>query len=265
VKELTVSQIKEIQLNILQVIADFCDKNNITYFLGSGTLIGAIRHQGYIPWDDDIDLLMPRPDYEVFISIFNKDDSNFKVFSNENDSKYCYPFAKVSDQRTLLVEDLNENFEGIGINVDIFPIDGLPEKKKEQVKLFKKITIVQKLLSYTSTPIRKERKLYKNWILRIIKLLNANCLVNKLSDLAKSNKYNNAKEVGMIVWSSNKSIPSVSKQVFEKYKLELFEGEEYKVPIGYHQWLTKVYGDYMKLPPEDKRVSHHHFKAYLIE
>lgn len=264
-KELTVSQIKEIQINILKVIAEYCDNNGITYFLGSGTLIGAVRHQGYIPWDDDIDLLMPRPDYEVFIAAFNRDNSTYKVFSNENTSTYCYPFAKVSDQRTLLVEALNVNFEGIGVNVDIFPIDGLPESKKEQVKLFKKITIIKNLLTYSSTPIRSERKAYKNWILRAIKLINANYLVNKLSSLAKSNSYNNAEEVGMIVWSSNKSIPCVSKGVFETYKLERFEGNEYKIPVGYHQWLTKVYGNYMKLPPEDKRISHHDFKAYLIK
>lgn len=265
VKELTEIEIKKVQLSILDFVADYCEKNKISYFLGFGTLIGAVRHKGYIPWDDDIDLLMPRPDYEKFVSMFYNENSHYKVFTNDITNSYPYPFAKVSDQRTLLVEATNANLKEVGINIDIFPIDGIPDNLIERERLFGKIIKIKNILFYWTIPFSSNRARYKNMILKLIKCFDYNYFVKKMTKFAKMYKYETAKEVAMIVWSSSKSVPNVSKEVFEEYKLEIFEGNKYRIPAGYHEWLTKVYGDYMQLPPEENRITHHDFKAYSLD
>ena len=107
-KAITEEELKVIQLDLLQKTADFCEKNGIRYYLCGGTLIGAIRHKGYIPWDDDIDISMPRPDYDRFISIFNKPENYYQVIDMSNDKKYGFPFAKVHDTRTFVDELLSK-------------------------------------------------------------------------------------------------------------------------------------------------------------
>ena len=135
-RELTLDEIKKLQLDILDVVAEFCDKNGINYWLNCGTLIGAIRHKGYIPWDDDIDLGMLRPDYDKFMRLFNLEQQRYKAYSVENNKKFCYPFMKVVDTKTLLYEvyeGSNETF----VNVDIFVYDNVVDDEKVIQKMFK--------------------------------------------------------------------------------------------------------------------------------
>ena len=128
-KEIGLEELKCIQLDLLQKTAEFCENNGIRYFLCGGTLIGAIRHHGYIPWDDDIDISMPRPDYDKFIKIFNKPENYYQVIDMSNNSKYGFPFAKVHDTRTL-VNELQYSRDSFGVYIDIFPIDGVGEDKQ---------------------------------------------------------------------------------------------------------------------------------------
>lgn len=129
IKEITkIDELKFISYNILKFVADFCEINNIKYYLFAGTLLGAIRHEGFIPWDDDIDIAIPRDDYEKFIIEFDRNnDVNYKVLSIENSNKYYLPYAKVIDNRTLLFEDGKESMP-IGVFIDIFPLDSIPDK-----------------------------------------------------------------------------------------------------------------------------------------
>ena len=128
-KTVTSEEQKAIMLDLLQKTADFCEKNNIRYFLCGGTLIGAIRHKGFIPWDDDIDISMPRPDYDRFISLFNKPENYYQVICMENNKKYGFPFAKVHDTRTF-VDELQYAKDQFGVYIDIFPIDGVGENEQ---------------------------------------------------------------------------------------------------------------------------------------
>ena len=124
-KEISLNELRKIQIDILDKVHNFCIQNNITYFLSSGTLLGAIRHGGYIPWDDDIDLYMPRESYERFINIYKDDSHDTRVITLYNNKEYYYPFAKVEDTNSIVIENVPEKFN-IGINIDIFPIDGVP-------------------------------------------------------------------------------------------------------------------------------------------
>lgn len=125
-KEITMEELRAIQLDILDKIHAFCTEHGIRYSLGGGTLLGAVRHKGYIPWDDDIDIMLPRPDYERFLKEFDGKYAELNLQHYGNDNTCCIPFAKVYDNRTVLIEKLQKS----GIYIDVFPIDGLPEESK---------------------------------------------------------------------------------------------------------------------------------------
>lgn len=129
-KEINTEDLKRIQIQILLHIDVFCTKHELRYFISGGTLIGAIRHKGFIPWDDDIDIMMLREDYEKFIVLYSQEDkSPYHLYSHNQLHSYPYPFAKMDDSRTILKEDINEAMV-FGVNIDIFPIDIAPRSEK---------------------------------------------------------------------------------------------------------------------------------------
>lgn len=255
-----IEELKSIQLGILNEVANFCEKHELTYFLAYGTLLGAIRHHGYIPWDDDIDIVMPRPDYERFVSSFNKADSNWQVIDHCQNPDYLLPFAKVHDLRTILYETRYKGGGVFGVNIDVFPLDGFGNMKQ-----IKKIKRLSQYLNAKKAVIDRQRSLKKNAIIAIGKLFllgtTPSQIVDKMEIVAKKNPYENSKKV--------KSFFSVygEKEVCEKSLLEettfaTFEGRKYRVPKNYDSYLRMIYGDYMQLPPKEEQVTHHTFKAW---
>ncbi len=259
-KSIDTKRLKEIQVEILNSVTEFCDENKLEYFLGYGTLIGAVRHQGFIPWDDDIDLVMKRKDYEIFIATFNGHNQDHKVYSCKNTSWYPFPYAKISDETTVLKEE-NDNMTGeIGVNIDLFPLDYLPKDKK----VLKKIKHLYNILMLKSIKINKNRSLVKNIILRVSKVLfkgkSPNGIANQIDQVALSS-YEKTKNMGNLVFTE-KTTDYAQAPAFKTGEEAEFEGRTYTIPKGYHEWLTNFYGDYMTLPPEESRVTHHHFLAY---
>ena len=264
-KQLTKEEIKNIQLKILNIVANYCDKENLTYFLGYGTLLGAVRHQGYIPWDDDIDILMPRPDYEKFIRDFCIME-DYKVYSYSIDSEYPYTFAKVSYEKSLLIEKTDLGFKKLGVNIDIFPLDGLPSSEKIRKKIFRTIKIRENILDIKKISINKNRSKYKNMILRIGKSIlypiSYKKIIENINIDASKYNYYDCDFIGNIV-SSYGYDEIMPKEIFEdKIKLK-FEGDEFYAPIGYDKYLVNIYDNYMEMPPLENRVTHHNFKAYM--
>ncbi|NLD47568.1 MAG: LicD family protein [Clostridiaceae bacterium] len=256
-------QLKEIQLEILNEVHSFCEKNEIKYYLTYGTLLGAIRHKGYIPWDDDIDICMPRPDYEKFAKSFNKNQSRYKFVSYEIDKKFLYRYGKVMDTTTRVIEDARINYE-LGINIDIFPIDGI----NDDLSLLKKQIMLRRFIDFKVVKISKRNSFVNNLVLFIGRIIvspvTVGFLVNKMITNAKSYSYEEAQKVCCVVMGTKLNKP-VPKEYFAERKLVDFENFKFYVPIGYDAYLRSVFGDYMKLPPEDKRATHHLFTAYIKE
>lgn len=258
---------KKLQLEMLKFLKDICDKYSITYFLGGGTLLGAIRHKGYIPWDDDIDIMLPRKDYNKLLEIFNNESyESYKILSYKNTSDYYYSFAKLVDTRTILIENDYEKISEMGVYIDLFPIDELPDEENKIKKVLKKyifwdrilMCYIQKnFLKYNANFIKILYKKSMKFFIKTFKLKN-----NILNNIDKiCTKYTNTNTVACItgVYFEKEIMP---KSYISDYVMVEFEGEEFKAPIGYDEYLTKHYGDYMKLPPKEKQVSNHNTKVF---
>ncbi len=260
-RKLTINEQREIQLTVLQNVANYCEQNNLRYFLAYGTLIGAIRHNGYIPWDDDIDIAMPRPDYDLFMKSFNQEYDYTKVLEMSISKKYGIPFAKAYDNRTW-IDELHYKPEDYGVFVDIFPIDGI----KGAIQ-FKQMDRLNKLLHIKKANFTR-RSIYKvvrNFIGKILLLpFSVHDILKRMDKVARRYPFGTTPKAGLI------SVPYgvreiVDTSVFEKTVFHEFEGSQFRIPIGYDTWLKNIYGDYMQLPPEEKQVPHHVLDAYWKE
>lgn len=265
-KALTIEEQKQIQLKILAEVDNFCKEKNIKYFLNGGTLIGAIRHKGYIPWDDDIDIMMLRKDYELFVEQYiTSKGTNYRLNNHKISKKYYLPYVKIDDPKTILKEGINHESE-LGVNIDLFPIDDLPGNRDEQRALYKKAQLLIGLINLKQLPFSSSRSIFKNIILLLGRLILAlvplRIIVSKLASLPLHKKYN-SDYCGDIVWGYSFREVSFKKE-FDTAIYATFEDGTYPVPIGYDSYLKRIYGDYMVLPPEDKRVSTHTTSAYQI-
>jgi len=266
-KDISVEELKMIQLKILDSIDDFCKKNGMQYFLFSGTLIGAVRHNGYIPWDDDVDICMKRKDYDRFFSEFNQQRRDtLKAISAETEKNYYLASGKVIDTATVIEEE-NNCAMPIGVYVDVFPMDNLPADDKKLKKLNHRIDIYRKMLILKSVPVRDRRSAVKNWILKVssflLKPISMQHIIRKITKLAVSYNddatCNRIADISVFTYGMKEVFPC--EDFAETAELE-FEGKTYSVPKNYKHVLSNMYGDYMKLPPKEKQVSHHHFTAY---
>lgn len=256
---------KKICADILHIFADYCDEHNLQYYLAYGTLIGAVRHKGYIPWDDDIDVHMPRPDYEKLLALFNTDmaETDYLVIRPSDERGY-HTWAKLINKKTLKVEKGVGN--GIGLDIDIFPLDGVPDTYDDFVKHYDRLHRAQYL--YLVKHVTTDgRNLLQRIALTVVKVF----LPKKSVFLRFFDKqclmfdYDKCTNVGVVSsYYCGKKNYFKREQFGEGKKLE-FEGKWYNVPNDYDGILTHIYGDYMTPPPENERVTHHYFEAYWVE
>ena len=260
-----ISEIKRIQLDILSHVDCFCREYGIKYFLSGGTAIGAVRHKGYIPWDDDIDIMMLRADYDRFIySYIENDKSVFKLHAPEFDRNYFVPFVKIDNSLTIIEENVNTR-SSMGINIDVFPIDELPEDPDYQTRIYRRVGYLMKIYYLKQIEFNRKRSFVKNVILGIGRLLLVPIPLKKItrmiSDYPKGFSFPDSKYCGAVVWGYGKREINLRSN-FDDVLYCDFEQFKFPLPIGYDNYLRSVYGDYMKLPPEEKRVSHHSFQAF---
>lgn len=259
-KELELYEIKRLQFSILEAFSDYCKSNGLTFYLAYGTLIGAIRHKGYIPWDDDIDVIMPRPDYLKFIKNFTHE--RYKVFCPENNTDCPFVYGKLYDSLTHL-DELTACKYNIGLNIDIFVLDGIPSDPQEARKHIRDCSFWINIMEVKKMGFTKGRSLLRNVELALLKTLCSVVpynvardkvrLLNQKFALAESDYCSDLSYTGAL---------HMKKEVFDMAEGE-FERKIFPIPAGYDTWLTLQYGDYMKLPPEEKRATHHDYKAYI--
>lgn len=259
-KELTRQELIDVNVSIIKDIHNFCETHGIKYSLGYGSLIGAIRHKGFIPWDDDADLVMPRPDYERFIKTYKS--SQFTLLSCTT-SNYELPFARVSDESTLKVEETTV-WKDTGVAVDIYPVDG--KVPTGDIILERKVSLLKTLIRVKSTvAVKKGRGFVKNLIMCIMKILTAalslNYLCRRLDKTIQKHKYYESKFAGSYLSPYNRK-DCCETSCFEDYINVEFEGERFKCLKGFDQYLSNLYGDYMTPPSNADRASTHGSKFY---
>lgn len=252
-------ELRTMQLKILNQVHMFCEEYNIEYFISYGTLLGAVRHKGYIPWDDDIDICMTRPNYDRFVKEFNLSNELYRCISYDIDPSFPYTFSKIIDTRTTLIEKTDIKYD-LGVNIDLFPIDGINNDQK----LLRRQILLRKLADVKITSISKRRLLMKNLILMIGKgmliWLPTEVIIRKIIMNSKAYEYETAESVCRVSFGSKIDKP-FPKDYISEYTLLEFEGEFYHAPGNYDGYLRSVYGEYMRLPPESERKSHHNFFA----
>ncbi|MBR5483595.1 MAG: LicD family protein [Alistipes sp.] len=272
-RNIDIDELKDIQCDILNKVHIFCINNGIKYSLAYGTLLGAIRHKGYIPWDDDIDIMMLRPDYEKFVKSFSGAYPELSICAPELNLDYYAPYANVWDNRTKLYEgsietkyDRHRGFD-IGVKIDIFPIDAVPDGSKRWLQ-FRYNFLEQLKRSFNPSSIDLDNmqrkgvifKLGKNMISTIGHIIGYKSVQKKIIRMAKSSNFNKAKRVDMVVFDYRQR--DFSKSSFDTLVNIQFEKYIFKSISNYDEFLSASYGNYMKLPPLEQQVAHHHFQAY---
>lgn len=262
-KKIDIVRMKNIQMEILYDIHTFCLKNNIQYSLSGGTLLGAIRHKGYIPWDDDIDLMMPRPDYNRFLQLYT---SPINKIIDCSTSEVCEEmFAKVYRKGTYMV-DKNTGACIYGVNVDIFPVEATPSLNIEQYvqEILDKKAELPRILPFYKVVNRHKMWWMLKYYLKRVRYWNFTPILKakaRLNDYIATYNYNQAEYVGAFL-GSNGLKELLPKSDFSTSENVWFEGKEFCAIAGYKNYLSSLYGDYMQLPPVEKRISHHPYDAY---
>lgn len=266
-KQLGLKEIKEIELALLDRFSDCCKKNNITYFLSNGTLLGAIKYKGFIPWDDDIDVLVPRADYDRLMSSF-KDTDVYKLFSYERNPNYRFPFAKLCDMTTRK-EELNiNNGVDLGIDIDIFPLDFWDddfERAKTEAKHINRNMFYLNLTKlYRPESINPIKRFVKWVIVCFYKICGSRHFVQRV--IKESNKagQRGSSYLGCKSWCIYGEREIIPAEVFSETVEVEFEGALLPAPVGYDIYLRSLYGDYEKDPPAEAQKSHHKYKAYRV-
>lgn len=259
-------KLSELQIALIRMLSEIApalDQHKIEYYVAAGTLLGAIRHQGFIPWDDDIDLTMPRPIYEVFLKNADKIIPKpyiLETFKTSDD--YPYFFAKIYDPRTTLIEGKSQPLVR-GIYIDVFPLDGISNETKEQKKLTRMIRKYLKIYrrfiansGYTGPITKRSTHLL---IAPIIKFIFPKTkLIKKINKITSKHSWDTSKYITNYFGSWKEKEIHEKEWYASRVKFS-FNGVSVWAPGGYIQILTKLYGNYLKLPPIDKQVTHHNF------
>ena len=268
-RKLSLSEIREIQLNMMDYIDRICRENQIEYSLAYGTLIGAVRHSGFIPWDDDLDIFMTRNHYEKFLKLMKDSSVNRHPYRVINYEEAFFPWTKVIDSRTVVMEREDYGIKDYGIWIDVFPYDHVPDPAGiESNKFRKKLDLYNRLGTYRALSMRhaQNRKLPYKMAFGIIKLglsvFPINYFGKKWNSFAQT--YNNI-QTGFLGFSAiySQAHSAFNETLFNDYIEMEFEDRKYLCIKGYDYYLSTVYGDYMKLPPKNEQYPKHLYEAFI--
>ena len=255
-------------LSMLEWFHNYCVKEGITYYAVGGTVIGATRHNGFIPWDDDIDLALPREDYNRLLRILNEPIGGYFLespYTGAND--YLYTYAKLYDQSSILVEKTKYLCRR-GIYIDIFPIDNLGNTKEEAINNFKHFDRINMFLMMRTCVKREGRAWYKNLSITLADIIpsfivNNKKLSIKLDKIANNIHIKNTdSEFVANMMGTYRDREITRREYFGTPILHKFESIEIFIPAKYDDYLTAIYGDWRELPPLKKRKTNHDFVEF---
>ncbi len=248
-------------LEILKFFVDFCDKNELHYLAIGGTALGAVRHGGFIPWDDDLDIGMPRTDYEKFKLLFGKKNGPYLIEYPQNcGSDYVTPYMKLFDTNTTVIEDGKRKIKR-GIWIDIFPYDGVGSNKNKFNRIIKPIFYKHMFIASLVCAENNNRARWKNFIIKISdmlfgRIMNINKMLVSLDNDCKKRKFEESKYCTLF-YAYNPMKNLYDKKTILNCQLCQFETVMINIPVEYDKFLTLTYGDWRKLPPVEKRISGH--------
>lgn len=271
-KELELKDIQSISLEILKDIHSFCEKNKIEYSIIGGSLIGAVRHKGFIPWDDDIDIMMPRDEYERFCTSYNS--SRFKLLSLHNDKSCKIAYARVCDMEDTLVLDQAWTTEKVGVSIDIFPFDGAEDNFEQFKNHYISSTriwgslFLNRALSGGIKPTNGSKLNFAIKVLSMFHLTWVNGIiarnkVKKIDKRAKAIPFGKTKHVSQFAFLEPGVKEYFDLGAFKEYVKLPFEDIEVNAIAGYDHYLSRFYGDYMKFPPEEERVPKQNYVKFV--
>lgn len=272
-KRIEIDELKKISSDMLREVDKICRKNNITYYLSFGSLIGAVRHKGFIPWDDDIDICVFRKDYNRLMEAIQKDE-RYRFISFETDPNYYFGFGRICDKRTIIKHRLHRKVKNFGVWIDVFILDNAPEesKREEWAQQFKRLN---KILRAT-VPTPFEFYSIRYWLSKKFFIYYLKSYKTRLRFGTKNfskyrdkfiqlqTKYDESSNYVMVPITPYGAKVCFPKTWFEDTIDLDFEGIKVMAPKDYDKILTKTYGNYMQIPPIEKRIKRHYFQAYWL-
>lgn len=265
---LSLKQVQQTELEMLKTFASFCEKNNLRYYITGGSMLGAVRHKGFIPWDDDIDINMPRPDYERMKKLAKNGIGKYKVGLPKGSFA---SFVKLLDPDTALLFEFNDiggeskNYIG-NIFMDICPLDGLPDNEllfKLHALKIHILTGMRGALHFGAIGKSRSKRIMRLFLIIPSKIVGEKRLVKMIDKTVKKYNFDKSKYVGAIL-THNRFRDRLLREEYEPSCMVQFEDTKVRTTAMYKKHLRMLYGaNYMEIPPEEKRFSGHQLKAWI--
>lgn len=270
-REIGLNEYKKVVYDTLHYVKTVCEDNDVDYYIAYGTLLGAVRHKGFIPWDDDVDIIMDRDNFIKLLDVMKNDSQErYQLLSIENSKEYDLPLPKVVDTNTVLVQSGRKHNTEIGAWVDIIVIDDVPTDERERKRFLSKMNFLENCwewTQYSRLSVRNARnivELAKFMIYKVLALPGSRCWSFILNKQAQKYNHKGCKHFAAVAFAGGKRKAYLKSCLGAGTRL-MFETDSYNAPEKWDEYLTVAYGNYMKLPPVEKRISNHDFNVYWRE